>query len=222
MRGDQAPPPATSSSPSVHLTGTSRWLGEGYADITKLRELAAKHERLAAKIQARVARLHTKIEKLRHNATLLREKSEKVLSRIPEYQQEMVQHERTIQTTTSQQTTHTVGSDITGLHYRIRQLQQKVVDVQHRARRIEHRAAVKTQQSAVLKVKADRLLEQVRAAQIEAQNYQKRADRLQMATESEAAQIAAATSPPPPPGGMGSPPPLPPPPSETPGEHDQL
>ncbi|MGA7861521.1 MAG: hypothetical protein WCB19_06655 [Thermoplasmata archaeon] len=222
MRGDQAPPPATSPTPSVHLTGTSpRWLGgEGYADITKLRELAAKNERLAAKIQARVARLHTRIEKLRHQATLLREKAERVLERIPEYQQEMVQHERTIQTTTSQQTTHTVGSDITGLHYRIRQLQQKVVDVQHRARRIEHRAAVKTQQSAVLKVKADRLNDQVRAAQNEAQNYQKRADRLQMATEAEAGQYAAAAPPPPPP----PPPPGPTPSdaSETPGEHDQL
>jgi chromosome segregation ATPase len=217
MRGDQGPPPATSPTPSVHLTGTSRWLGgEGYADITKLRELAAKNERLAAKIQAKVARLHTKIEKLRHQSTLLREKAETVLQKIPEYQQEMAQHERTIQTTTSQQTHHTVGSDITGLHYRIRQLQQKIVDVQHKARRIEHRAAVKTQQSAVLKVRADRLNDQVRAAQIEAQNYQKRADRLQLATESDAAQYAAVAPPPPPPA---------PPPSdasETPGEHDQL
>lgn len=219
MRGDQQPPPTTSNTPSLHLTGTSRWLGEGYADITKLRELAAKHERLAAKIQAKVARLHTKIEKLRHAATLLREKSEEVLSRIPEYQQEMSQHERTIQTTTAHQTTHTVGSDITGLHYRIRQLQQKIVDVQHKARRIEHRAAVKTQVSAVLKVRADRLLDQVRAAQIEAQNYLKRADRLQLATESEATQAAAANPPPPP---EPPPPPMPPAVGDTPGEHDQL
>jgi chromosome segregation ATPase len=219
MRGDQTPPPAATPTPSVHLTGSSRFLGgEGYADITKLRELAAKHERLAAKIQARVARLHTKIEKLRHQSTLLREKAGQVLQRIPEYQQEMAQHERTIQTTTSQQTHHTVGSDITGLHYRIRQLQQKIVDIQHRARRIEHRAAVKTQQGAVLKVKADRLIDQVRAEQIEAQNYQKRADRLQLATEAEAAQYAAPPPPPPPPPG-----PAPTPnPNETPGEHDQL
>ncbi|MFZ0831404.1 MAG: hypothetical protein WCB18_00170 [Thermoplasmata archaeon] len=219
MRGDQAPPPPPSSTPSAHLSGTSHWLGsEGYADITKLRELAAKNERLAAKIQARMARLHTKIEKLRHYATLLREKAEKVLERIPEYQQEMAQHERTIQTTTSQQTAHTVGSDITGLHYRIRQLQQKVVDVQHKARRIEHRAAIKTQQSAVLKVKADRLSDQIRAAQNEAANYQKRADRLQMATESDAAQYVAASRSPP----AGGPPPPPPDTGETPGEHDQL
>ncbi|MCI4352523.1 MAG: hypothetical protein L3K14_03960 [Thermoplasmata archaeon] len=218
MRGDPEPPPATSSTPSLHLTGTSRWLGEGYADITKLRELAAKHERLAAKIQARVARLHTKIEKLRHTATLLREKSGTVLSRIPEYQQEMAQHERTIQTTTAHQTVHSLGSDITGLHYRIRQLQQKIVDVQHKARRIEHRAAVKTQVSAVLKVRADRLLDQVRVAQVEAQNYLRRADRLQMATESEAAQAATANPPPPP----EPPPPMPAPAGDTPGEHDQL
>lgn len=224
MRGDQSPPPAGSPTPSVHLTGTSRFLGgEGFADITKLRELAAKYERLAAKIQARMARLHTKIEKLRHQATLLREKAETVLERIPEYQQEMAQHERTIQVSTSQHTHHTVGSDITGLHYRIRQLQQKIVDVQHRARRIEHRAAVKTQQSAVLKVKADRLTDQIRAAQVEAQNYLKRADRLQLATESEAAHYAATLPPPPPP----PPPPVsasptPPGANETPGEHDQL
>lgn len=218
MRSDQGPPPASAPTPSVHLTGSTRFLGgEGFADITKLRELAAKYERLAAKIQAKMARLHTKIEKLRHQATLLREKAETVLERIPEYQQEMAQHERTIQASTSQQTTHTVGSDITGLHYRIRQLQQKIVDVQHRARRIEHRAAVKTQASAVLKVKADRLVEQIRAAQTEAQNYLRRADRLQMTTEAEAAQYAAVPPPPPPPPGAA-----PPNANETPGEHDQL
>ena len=222
MRGDQGPPPASSPTPSVHLTGTSRFLGgEGFADITKLRELAAKYERLAAKIQAKMARLHTRIEKLRHQATLLREKAEKVLERIPEYQQEMAQHERTIQASTSQHTSHSVGSDITGLHYRIRQLQQKIVDVQHRARRIEHRAAVKTQASAVLKVKADRLVEQIRAAQVEAQNYQRRADRLQMTTEAEAAQYAAVPPPPPPPPPPGATSPAPEA-NETPGEHDQL
>lgn len=220
MRGDQEPPPATPSLSSAHLSGTSRWLGEGYADITKLRELAAKHERQAAKIQARVARIHTKIEKLRHAATLLREKAEEVLKRITEYQQEMVQHERTIQSSTSHHSAHPVGSDITGLHYRIRQLQQKIVDVQHKARRIEHRAAVKTQQAAVLKVKADRLTEQVRAEQVDAQNYQKRADRLQMATESELAHIAETSPPPPPP--PGAPAPGAAGGSDAPGEHDQL
>ncbi len=214
MRGDQAPPPASSPTPSTHLTGTTHWLsGEGFADITKLRELAAKYERQAAKVLARIARYHTKIEKLRHTATLLREKAEKALERIPEYQQEMSQHERTIQASTSQQTTHTIGSDITSLHYRIRQLQQKIVDLQHKARRIEHRAAIRTQQAAVLKVKADRLNDQVRAAQTEAQNYRKRADRLQLAAESDSPAPAS-----------GAPPPPPPPPesSETPGEHDQL
>jgi septal ring factor EnvC (AmiA/AmiB activator) len=133
----------------------------------------------------------------------------------------MAQHERTIQVSTAPGAHHTIGSDITALHYRIRQLQQKIIDLQHRARRIEHRAAIKTQQSAVLKIKADRLTEQIRAAQVEAQNYQRRADRLQMTTEAEAAQYAAVPPPPPPP---------PPPPgasespdaNETPGEHDQL
>jgi chromosome segregation ATPase len=220
MSGDQGPPPAVSPTPSTHLTGSSRFLGgEGFADITKLRELAAKYERLAAKIQSRMARLHTRIEKLRHQATLLREKAERILEQIPEYQQEMAQHERTIQASTTPGTHHTIGSDITALHYRIRQLQQKIVDVQHKARRIEHKAAVKTQQSAVLKVKADRLNDQIRAAQVEAQNYQKRADRLQMATEAEAAQYAVVPPPPPPPP-LGSASMMPA--DETPGEHDQL
>ncbi len=198
MQGDQpGPPPPSSAAPAPHET---RWLGEGYADITKLRELSARHERRAAKIQSRIARLHTKIEKLRHGATILREKAGKVLSRVPEYEQEMAQHERDIQAAIGHQpaSTQTIGSDITALHYRIRQLQQKIVDLQHRARRIEHRAAIKTQQSAVLKVKADRLNEQVQAEQREAQNYRKRADRLQLTTEGDAAPAAAPPAGPPP------------------------
>jgi chromosome segregation ATPase len=191
---------------AVRAAREARWRGEGYADITKLRELSAKHERQAAAFEARIARVQTKIEKLRHTSTVLREKAQKVLARIPEYEQEMVQHERNIKAAIANQQGRTIGSDVTGQHYRIRQLQQKIVDLQHRARKLEHRAAVKTQQTAALKVRADRYVEQMRVAQQEAENFRKRADRLQLATEGE---LAAVDSPAAPPDGYALAPPAP-------------
>jgi peptidoglycan hydrolase CwlO-like protein len=175
-------PPAHRSLQSLR---ESRWLGQGYADITKLREIAAKYDRASARFQARAARLHTRIEKLRHVSTVLREKAQRALAEIPEIEQEMAQHERDIKTATDRTGGVVVGSDVTGLHYRIRKLQQKIVDLQHKARTLEHRAAVKTQKTAELKIKADQLLERSRLEQLEAESYRQRADRLQMATESE-------------------------------------
>ena len=172
----------------------SRWIGQQYADITKLREIAARHDRAAARAQQRVARLNTRIDKLRHQATLLREKGQKALAQIPEIEQEMKQHERDIDAATNRAGGAPIGSDVTGLHYRVRKLQQKVVDRQQKARALELRAATKTQKTAELKVKVDRYLETARLEEQEAVAYRQRADRLQMVTEHEVADHLKASA----------------------------
>jgi peptidoglycan hydrolase CwlO-like protein len=192
----------------------SRWIGQQYADITKLREHAARHDRASARAQQRVARLNTRIEKLRHQATLLREKSQRVLGEVPEIEQQIKQHERDIAASTSQRqsaapvgATRTVGmtSDVTSLHYRIRKLQQKIVDKQQKSRHLELRAAQKTQKTAELKVKVDRYTETARLEEQEANAYRQRADRLQAASESDVASHLAATAATPPPPMSNSP-----------------
>jgi chromosome segregation ATPase len=173
----------------------SRWLGQEYADITKLREISAKHDKVATRFHQRAARTNTKIERLRHQATVLREKAQSVLAQIPEIEAEMGQHERDIKAHSERSGGVQIGSDVTALHYRVRKLQQKIVDKQHRARSLEHRAATKTQKTAELKIKVDRYLEQARLAEQEALSYRQRADRLQMATEGDvAARIAPANA----------------------------
>ncbi|HEV2520186.1 MAG TPA: hypothetical protein VGX00_06155 [Thermoplasmata archaeon] len=171
----------------------SRWLGQGYADITKLREVAAKHDRLATRAQQRAARIQTRIERLRHGATVLREKGQHVLEKVPEVQQEITQLERDIQAGTQRAGGISIGSDITSLQVRMRKLQQKIINLQHKARTLEHRAATRTQKSAELKVKVDRLLEVARLEEQEAASFRQRADRLQLATEGE---VAARAGPP--------------------------
>ena len=173
-------------------------MGQGYADITKLREIAAKHERVSTRNQQRAARINTKIEKIRHQATVLREKAQTVLGRVPDLESEMAQLERDIQASTERTGGISIGSDVTNLQYRIRKIQQKIVDLQHKARTLEHRAAVKTQKTAELKIKVDRYLEQSRLEEQEADSYRKRADRLQLATQEEVAARAGGTTPAPP------------------------
>jgi peptidoglycan hydrolase CwlO-like protein len=175
----------------------SRWLGQQYADITKLREIAARHDRAAIRFQQRAARINTRIEKLRHQSTILREKAQRVLAEIPEIEQTMKQHERDIEAGTNRAGGAPIGSDVTNLHYRVRKLQQKVVDRQQKARHLELRAAQKTQKTAELKVKVDRYLESSRLAEQEATSFRQRADRLQMVTETDvAANLKGAAVPP--------------------------
>ena len=170
-------------------------MGAQYADITKLREHAARHDRAAVRAQQRVARLNTRIEKLRHQATLLREKAQKILAEIPEIEQQQKQHERDINAATGGKPGVAVTSDVTSLHYRVRKLQQKVVDKQQKARHLELRAATKTQKTAELKVKVDRYTEVSRLEEQEAASFRQRADRLQLVTEGDvAAHLTQATS----------------------------
>jgi peptidoglycan hydrolase CwlO-like protein len=193
--GGGTPPTTGSTTPLMHRQ--SRWLGQQYADITKLRELAARHDRASVRYQQRAARINTKIEKLRHQSTVLREKAQRVLAEIPEIEQQMKQHERDIEAGTNRAGGAPVGSDVTSLHYRVRKLQQKVVDRQQKARNLELRAAQKTQKTAELKVKVDRYLESARLEEQEATAFRQRADRLQMVTETDvAANLKGASVPP--------------------------
>jgi len=180
-------PPEPPVHPTPLAARQSRWIGQQYADITKLREMAARHDRAAGRAQQRASRLNTRIDKLRHQATLLREKSQRVLAEIPEIEQRMKQHERDIEAGTNRTGGAPIGSDVTSLHYRVRKLQQKVVDHQQKARSLELRAATKTQKTAELKVKVDRYIETARLEEQEAASYRQRADRLQMVTEQDVA-----------------------------------
>ena len=179
-----------------------------YADITKLRELSARHDRAAARAQQRVARLNTRIEKLRHQATLLREKGQRTLAEIPEIEQQIAQHDRDIKAATGGKPGAAVTSDVTSLHYRTRKLQQKVVDKQQKARHLELRAAQKTQKTAELKVKVDRYTEVSRLEEQEAASFRQRADRLQLVAEQDVqSHLAATATPPKAPPESGAPPP---------------
>jgi peptidoglycan hydrolase CwlO-like protein len=202
--GGGTPPGSGSTTPLMHRQ--SRWLGQQYADITKLREMAARHDRASVRLQQRAARINTKIEKLRHQSTVLREKAQRVLAEIPEIEQQMKQHERDIEAGTNRAGGAPVGSDVTSLHYRVRKLQQKVVDKQQKARNLELRAAQKTQKTAELKVKVDRYLEGSRLQEQEATAFRQRADRLQMVTESDVAQNLKGAAPAPPAGDGARPP----------------
>lgn len=200
-QGGEGPPPTDPAQAAV-VHRESRWLGQGYADITKLRELAAKHERLSTRNQQRAARISTKIEKIRHAAAVLREKAQAVLARIPDLESEIAQHDRDITARNERTGGIQIGSDVTNLQLRVRKLQQKVVDLQHKSRTLEHRAATKTQKTAELKVKVDRFLELSRLEEQEAIAFRQRADRLQMATQGEVAARLTGTpegAPPPPP-----------------------
>lgn len=185
------PPPETTGHSGVLAARTNRWRGQQYADISKLREIAARHDRDAARAQQRASRINTKIDKLRHQATLLREKSQEVLSGVPEIEQQIKQHERDIQSA-SGRGGGPLTSDVTALHYRIRKLQQKIVDRQQKARSLELKAATKTQKTMELRVRVERYNEASRLAEQEAGTYRRRADRLQLVNEQDSGAAAPA------------------------------
>jgi chromosome segregation ATPase len=199
------PPPDSSGHSGVLAARASRWLGQQYADISKLREIAARHDRTAARAQQRASRLNTKIDKLRHQATLLREKAQRVVADVPEVEQQIKQHERDIQNAT-RGGGGPLTSDVTGLHYRIRKLQQKIVDRQQKARSLELKAASRNQKTNELRVRVDRFTETARLAEQEAATFRRRADRLQIVNEQE---------------GSGPPPSPAPPPSSAPGTDEE-
>lgn len=193
--GGDPPPTPTVDHGTVRAARESRWLGQEYADITKLREFAARHDHLAAKFNTKQARVLTRIERLRHYATVLREKAQELRARIPPIQQEIDQNGRQIQAANERTKGIVVGSDQTALHYRNQKLQQKIVNLQDKAQKLDHKAAIKTQKAAELKVHSDQFLEHSRAEVLEAQAYRDRADRLQRATEGSLAGMPTAAPP---------------------------
>ncbi len=194
MAQGPAASPGTPGSSTVAQIRRARFLGQQYADVTKLRELAAKHENLAARYEQRISRLNTRIEKLRHQATLLREKAQKVLGEVPEIDQQIKQHQRDIDTATARHSSQPLTSDVTALHYRVRKLMQKVVDRKQKASSLEQRAAQRTHRTQELKVKVDRFTEAAQLATQEATQYRQRADRLQAVVEQESGGAPAPAS----------------------------
>jgi peptidoglycan hydrolase CwlO-like protein len=199
MSSDGNAPPPVPTHAHVMAARESRWLGQEYADITKLREIAAKHDHLASKATSREARFLVKIERLRHVSTVLREKADMTRAKVPQLLAEIDQNNRQIQAANERTKGIVVGSDQTALHYRNQKLQQKIVNLKDKAQKLDHRAAIRTQKAAELKVRADQYLEQARAEQLEAQAYRDRADRLQKVTEQSFQSPATAPANPPPP-----------------------
>ncbi len=195
------PTPQPIDATMVHNQRATRWMGQEYADMTKLREISAKHSHTAARAEARAARLLTHVDRLRHSATALREKSARVRSEVPALQSSITELNTQI---TGAAHNATPGmpptSDITTLQVRARKLQQKIADRERKATGYDLRAARCTQKGSEIKVKADRLLEIARSHEQESQVYRQRADQLQLAADG---RLASA-------GGSGTPPPAPP------------
>lgn len=185
----------------VHTQRQVRWMGQEYADMTKLREISASHAHTAARAEARAAHLMTKVDKLRHSATSLREKSERIRGGIPALQNTVAQLNGQI-AQASKMTAPGVApaSDITKLQVKARKFQQKSADYERKAASLDLRAAKHTQRASEIKIKADRLLEIARSHEQEAQVYRNRADQLQLAAEGRlAASGSSGGAPPAPP-----------------------
>ncbi len=183
-QGGSAPQGAEVPSPVV-VARRSRFLGEKYADISKLRERAAREEHRAQRLHQRISRLNTRIDKLHHQATVLRERAGRAASTIEPLEREIGERSAEVERVRSGEAAGYLGSDGTALQYRLRKLQQKVEDAKTRARGLELRAAQKTQKTAEIKVKVDQLLELARVREEEAAQLRQRADRLQIVTEQE-------------------------------------
>lgn len=176
----------------------ARWMGQEYADMTKLREISARHAHVAARAEARAAHLMTRVDKLRHAATATREKSERARSAIPALQQSVAQLNSQIgQATKVTPPGMPPGSDVTKVQLKARRFQQKVADHERKAASLDLRAAKHTQKASAIKIKADRLLEIARSHEQEAQVYRNRADQLQLAAEGRLAPGAGAPPAPP-------------------------
>lgn len=172
-------------------------MGQEYADMTKLREISARHAHIAARAEARAARLMTSVDKLRHNATALREKSERSRSYVPGLQNTVTQLNTQIaEATRAAHSGAAPSSDVTNLQVRARKLQQRIANYERRAAAVDFKAARATQKASEIKIKADRLLEIARSHEQESQVYRNRADQLQLAAEG---RLAAGSTPPVPP-----------------------
>ncbi len=176
------PPTGAPEPGALETQRQSRWLGQEYADMTKLREISARHAHTAARAEARAAHLLTKVDKYRHAATAVPEKAALVRGEIPEMQGMIAQLNGQIADAAKRATPGLAPStDVMKLQVKARKLQQRAADRERKASGLELKAAKQTQRASELKVKADRLLEIARSHEQESQVYRQRADQLQMA-----------------------------------------
>ncbi|MEM0129286.1 MAG: hypothetical protein QXG65_03885 [Thermoplasmata archaeon] len=176
------PSPMPADPGAVEAQRESRWFGQEYADMTKLREISAKHAHTAAKAEARAARLLTAADKHRHAATIYREKAAATRGDIPPLQESITQVNGQIAEAAKRATPGMPPSaDVTGLQVRARKLQQRAADLERKATSYDLKAARHTQKASEIKVRADHLLEMAKAHEAEALAYRQRADQLQMA-----------------------------------------
>ena len=176
-----APPPETSLE---RLRGV-RVLSQGYGDITKLREMAAKWNNTAAKLKHKAAQFITRMEKARHRATVYREKQNTYLAKVPLVEGTMADLEKELQAGAHPGGQGIRPQDQSRIHVKIRRLQERILNLQRKARIYETKAAHQMAIASQRKITADTYMEQANAAETEAANLTSRADRLQRASEPE-------------------------------------
>ncbi len=191
-QGNEPPPPpyvgsgTSASSPSsralVEGARSARISSQGFADISKLRQEAAKFERRAFRMRQRSAHYTTQMEKDRHRATVYRERQQRYLSQIPSCQQEMSELEKELRAGAS---AATPARDQSRIHVNIRKLQERIARLERKAEDNEHRAAVQMQAAAEKKVQSDMFAEKAKTLEVEAAAFTQRADRMQRAAEGE-------------------------------------
>lgn len=178
-----APPPSGST---LDVDRSARFTSLGYQNITKLREEAARYERMAFKERARSAKFNTVMEKHRHRATVYREKEQSTLGKIPDLETEQQEQQKLLQMGASGTATGAVQPhEQSKIHVRIRKLQQKMANLQRRAKTLEHKAAHHLQIASQKKVLSDAAIEKAKQWEAEARQYTLMADRMQKATEPE-------------------------------------
>lgn len=176
-----APPPSGST---LDTDRSARFMSLGVANINKLREEAAKYEKMAFKERHRASKLTTTMEKHRHRATVLREKEQAVLGRIPELESDQKEQEKMLQMGASGTASGAVAAhDQSKIHVKIRKIQQKMAGLQRRAKNLEHAAAHHLQIASQKKVLSDMHIEKAKQWEAEARAYTLMADRMQKATE---------------------------------------
>lgn len=180
------PPPPHDLGNRIQDARESRALSQGYADINKLREAAAKWDRMAFKMKHKSAKYTTAMEKHRMSATVLREREQATLAKIPDLEAQMTELEKELQSGASGTASGSVRPrDQSKLHVRIRKLQEKIAGLQRKAKAYEHRASHHMAIAAQKKITSDMFLEKARQFEAEAAGFTARADRLQRATEAE-------------------------------------
>jgi hypothetical protein len=188
--------PASSGSSSSSSAGApsttldpqrgARFLSMGYESIARLRTEAAKWEKMAGRERHRSSKLTTAMEKHRHRATVLREKEQTTLGKIPDQEALMNEQQKMLQMGASGTSSGAVTAKAQSkIHVKIRKIQQKIAALQRKAKSLEHGAAHHMQIASQKKVLSDMHLEKAKQYEAESRAYTLMADRMQKATEPE-------------------------------------